>query len=66
MILQYERFIKSAYDNYVKPTMQYANLIIPFDIRNEAGIESVITIVRYKLQEFEKKTTEELLNNNGF
>lgn len=31
---QYNRFVKPAYDNFIKPTMRYADVIVPFLLDN--------------------------------
>lgn len=31
---QYNRFVKPAYDKFIKPTMRYADVIVPFLLEN--------------------------------
>ena len=48
---QYNRFVKRAYDEYIKPTMRYANIIVPFGSDNTTAIDFIVTNLRSKLQE---------------
>ena len=36
---QYNRFVKPAYDDFIKPTMRFADIIIPFTTKNENAVE---------------------------
>ena len=31
VLAQYNRFVKPAYDDFIKPTMKHADIIIPFE-----------------------------------
>jgi uridine kinase len=46
---QYNRFVKRAYDEYIKPTMRYANIIVPFGSDNTTAIDFIVTNLRSKL-----------------
>ena len=51
VLVQYNRFVKKAYDEYIKPTMRYANIIVPFGSDNTTAIDFIVTNLRSKLQE---------------
>ena len=42
VLLQYNRFVKPSYDDYIKPTMKYANLIVPFGSDNTTAIDFIV------------------------
>jgi uridine kinase len=42
--------VKRAYDEYIKPTMKYANIIVPFGSDNTTAIDFIVTNLRSKLQ----------------
>jgi uridine kinase len=39
VLAQYCRFVKPAYDDFIKPTMKHADLIIPFSVRNDNAVD---------------------------
>jgi len=39
VLAQYNRFVKTAYDEFIKPTMKYADIIIPHGRSNRVAIE---------------------------
>lgn len=39
---QYNRFVKKSYDEFIKPTMKYADIIVPKGKENRKGIEFII------------------------
>lgn len=49
MLTQYNRFVKSSYDEFIKPTMKYADIIIPFGRRNTVAIDFVVTNLKSKV-----------------
>ncbi|TNV78732.1 hypothetical protein FGO68_gene8479 [Halteria grandinella] len=51
VLYQYNRFVKKAYDEYIKPTMRYANIIVPFGSDNTTAIDFIVTNLRSKLLE---------------
>ena len=53
MLYQYNRFVKPSYDEYIKPTMRYANIIVPFGSDNTTAIDFIVTNLRSKLAEIQ-------------
>jgi uridine kinase len=53
VIYQYNKFVKTAYDEYIKPTMRYANIIVPFGSDNTTAIDFIVTNLKSKLQEIQ-------------
>lgn len=49
VLAQYNRFVKSSYDEFIKPTMKYADIIIPFGRRNTVAIDFVVTNLKSKV-----------------
>ena len=49
VLYQYNRFVKKAYDEYIKPTMRYANIIVPFGSDNTTAIDFIVTNLNSKL-----------------
>lgn len=49
VLFQYNRFVKTAYDEYIKPTMKYSNLIVPFGSDNTTAIDFIIQNLLFKL-----------------
>jgi len=39
---QYNRFVKTSYDEFIKPTMKYADIIIPHGRSNTIAIDFVV------------------------
>lgn len=60
VLVQYNRFVKKAYDDFIKPTMKFADLIIPFGKKNDKGVEFIITILKSKLADFNKNKQSSL------
>ena len=52
MLQQYNRFVKPAYDDFIKPTMKFADVIVPFWDRNENAIEMLVENLKIKLSKF--------------
>ena len=42
VLAQYNRFVKTAYDEFIKPTMKYADIIIPHGRSNRVAIEFLV------------------------
>lgn len=62
VIQQYERFVKPAHEDFVKPTMQWADLIIPKGIKNEVAINIICKHIELTLRErgFDPKLSRKL------
>lgn len=42
VLAQYNRFVKPAYDDFIRPTMKHADIIVPFDTKNDNAVEMLI------------------------
>lgn len=56
--------MKKAYDEFIKPTMKYADLILPFDDDNDKGVEFVVTVLKTKMKKYRKLQTK-LMNQKS-
>lgn len=50
VLIQYNMHVKKSYDEFVKPTMKYADIIIPRGRTNEIGIALIIEDINHKLR----------------
>lgn len=50
VLAQYCRFVKPAYDDFIKPTMKYADVIIPFSTENANAVNMLCQNLSIKLQ----------------
>lgn len=55
VLAQYNRFVKPAYDDFIKPTMKFADLIIPFSSHNENAVEMLIQNLKIKMNIYKLK-----------
>ena len=39
---QYFKFVKPSYDEYIRPTMKYADVIIPQGAHNQVAIDLIL------------------------
>ncbi|KAJ2511324.1 Uridine kinase [Coemansia sp. RSA 2049] len=51
ILQQYERFVKPAFDGFVRPTMNNADVIIPRGLDNEVAIDLMIQHIKRQLNE---------------
>lgn len=49
VLKQYNRFVKMAYDEFIKPTMKHANIIVPFGTNNSIAIDFIVTNLKSQL-----------------
>ena len=49
VLLAYNQFVKKSYDEYIKPTMKYADIIIPHGRSNTVAIDFVIQNLKQKI-----------------
>lgn len=49
VLVAYNRFVKTSYDEFIKPTMKYADIIIPHGRSNTVAIDFVISNLKTKL-----------------
>lgn len=50
MLVQYNRFVKPAYDDFIKPTMKHADIIVPFVNENENAVSMLVQNLQIKLR----------------
>jgi uridine kinase len=55
VLLQYEKFVKPSFDDYVLPTKKYADIIIPRGGDNYVAINLLTQHISLKLQENDLK-----------
>ena len=64
VLAQYNRFVKPAYDEFIKPTMKFADIIVPFENRNESAIDMLIQNLKIRLNMYKlQKLEDQPLNN---
>lgn len=56
---QYLRFVKPSYDNFVRPTAAYADIIVP-GLNNAVAIDLITTHIQRKLQERSNQFREKM------
>lgn len=42
VLVQYNRFVKGAFDKYIKPTMNFADLIVPGSRNNRVSVNFIV------------------------
>jgi len=47
---QYFKFVKPSYDEYIKPTMKKADIIVPHGAKNQVAIDLIVMNLRHYLQ----------------
>jgi len=50
VLAQYNRFVKPAYDDFIRPTMKHADVIIPFSTKNDKAVEMLIQNLNIKVR----------------
>jgi uridine kinase len=51
VLTQYEKFVKPAFDDYIHPTMKFADVIIPRGLDNTAAIDVITKHIQRQLDE---------------
>jgi len=64
ILFQYNKFVKPAFDELIKPTMSHANLIIPGRSDNKVAIKFIIQ--NLKLQLTRLKEMRDGMNSGAF
>jgi len=66
VLLQYERFVKPAFEDYILPTKKFADVIIPRGVDNQVGINLIVQHIRAKLDELDpsKKSNRSYLSSD--
>lgn len=49
ILLQYSKFVKAAFDDFILPTKKYADIIIPRGGDNHVAIDLIVQHIRTKL-----------------
>jgi len=49
VLQQYNRFVKTSYDEFIKPTMKYADIIIPHGRSNTVAIDFVLQNLKTRI-----------------
>ena len=49
VLMQYNRFVKTSYDEFIKPTMKYADIIIPHGRSNTVAIDFVLQNLKTRI-----------------
>lgn len=49
VLAQYNRFVKPSYDEFIKPTMRYADIIIPEGRSNHIGIDFIVSNLKIRV-----------------
>ena len=52
-LVQYNRFVKPAYDEFIKPTMKQANIVVPLKEYNENAVEMLVSNLKIKMRMLE-------------
>lgn len=47
---QYNRFVKPAYDDFIKPTMKFADIIVPFSTENANAVNMLVQNLKIKME----------------
>lgn len=58
VLLQYNRFVKPAYDEFIKPTMRHADIIVPRGSFNTVALNLLLENLASKLSVKEEKDEE--------
>ena len=53
VLAQYNKFVKKSYDEFIKPSMKYADIIIPKGKSNTKGIEFVVNNLKLQISQDE-------------
>ena len=49
VLAQYNRFVKSSYDEFIKPTMKFADIIVPHGRSNTIAIDFIVSNLKNKV-----------------
>ena len=49
VLAQYCKFVKPAYDDFIKPTMKHADIIVPFTTENNNAVSMLVQTLRIKM-----------------
>lgn len=54
ILIQYEKFVKPAFDDYISPTKKFADIIIPRGSANTVAIDLLVQHIKFKLTEADR------------
>ena len=57
-LVQYNRFVKPAYDEFIKPSMKHANIVVPLKEYNENAVEMLVSNLKIKMRMLEQEEDE--------
>ena len=57
VIFQYNRFVKPAYDQFIKPSAKYADIIVPGSHDNSVAINFIVQNLKNNLQRIDELKT---------
>ncbi|KAL1927196.1 hypothetical protein VTP01DRAFT_5159 [Rhizomucor pusillus] len=63
ILQQYQRFVKPAFDEYIRPTVKYADVIIPRGLENVVAIDLITKHVQRQLSERRMHLRWDLVQN---
>lgn len=49
VLRQYNKFVKPAYDDFIKPTMKFSDIIVPFTSSNDNAVNMLVQTLRIKM-----------------
>lgn len=49
VLAQYNRFVKPSYDDFIKPIMKYADIIVPHGRSNTIAIDFIVSNLKNKI-----------------
>ena len=55
ILIQYEKFVKPGFDNFVRPQKQYADIILPRGLANLVAINLLSENIRTRLESMHSK-----------
>ena len=60
VLTQYNKFVKTSYDKFIKPTMKYVDIIIPKGRSNTKAINFIVSYLKMNLplNEYNKKISQ--------
>eukprot|EP00742_Colponemidia_sp_Colp-10_P004559 GILJ01004865.1.p2 GENE.GILJ01004865.1~~GILJ01004865.1.p2 ORF type:complete len:462 (-),score=83.78 GILJ01004865.1:1715-2953(-) len=61
VLQQYMKFVKPAYDEYIRPSMKFADIIVPQGLTNTVAIDLIVQHIRLKINQRAR-----LLRSNSF
>lgn len=66
VLQQYNRFVKPSYDEFIKPVMKYADIIIPHGRSNTVAIDFVLQNLKQKLDGKISEQTSRKMTGSSF